>query len=160
MGPDSWVKLENYMDKQRILDRSDFDLNHFLHDCIFVLAPCPEPTAPTNGVVKLTVPPIGGELYEVGSTVLFACDNEHKLDESAVAECQLYGTWSSVTPTCKIGNFHFPQLHIMLYHSKVGDITWSYCTCFIIIWSKVFFSLFQNVVHSLFWWLGGRYICI
>ena len=59
------------------------------------------PTPPVSGHVKLALPPLGrGILYEVGSTALFACDDGYRLEGSAVAKCQLYGTWSAATPIC------------------------------------------------------------
>ena len=99
----------------------DFDSNHFnsLHVFVFASAPCSEPIPPANGVVKLEVNPYGGQLYEVRTTALFACDDGYKLDGSPIVECQLYGTWSPVTPTCKkTGNFHFLLWHKWyIFHS-------------------------------------------
>ena len=93
----------------------DFDSNQInssmilINVFIFASARCPDPTPPANGVVKLALPPDYGRLYDFGSTALFACDDGYKLEGSPIAKCQLYGTWSEVTPTCKKrGSLHFP----------------------------------------------------
>ena len=81
---------------------------------LFASAPCSEPTPPTNGVVKLEVKPAGGRLYKIDSTALFACDDGYKLEGSPLTKCQVYGTWSPVSPTCKKrGSLHFTLLHNM-----------------------------------------------
>ena len=62
-----------------------------------ILGCCPQRSGPENGFVS----PTGQDIWRIGDTVVYSCEDGYLMDGERIARCQRDGEWSNDVPSCE-----------------------------------------------------------